>query len=141
MAIYWGRDRPSCQRRERDDKGDVVVILLEKNGHYEKSYCLFKPRIFVFCRGFVSQVRMSPGSIIKDLYTLEQIAFGFLAGVVLCAVDQFGFQGMKEILNDSVIVAVAPAAHALDHLRLLQKWNEFITGILHTLIRMEYQPR
>ena len=52
-------------------------------------------------------------------------------------VDQLRFYDAKERLGDSVVPAVALAAHTLDEPMLVQQLSEIVAGILDPAIRMK----
>ena len=54
---------------------------------------------------------MASFSIVEHLYVFEQIGFGFLSCPVANPVYAFSLENTKEAFHNSVVIAVAGAAH------------------------------
>ena len=57
-------------------------------------------------------MRMTPDSIVKHLDIIKHIAAGFVSCRVNPALDPLPFEPLEEALGDSIVVAIAPPAHA-----------------------------
>lgn len=79
---------------------------------------------------------MTPDWVVKPLDIIKHIAAGFVSCRVNPALDPLPFEQLKEALGDSVVVTVAPSAHAATQVVGLQKVLPFTAGKLATLIRV-----
>src|SRR5512134_946262 len=71
----------------------------------------------------------------------KDVGLGFLAGLVILEMDMLAFEGAKETLHRSIVIAVASAAHADLDLLVDEKLLVRIAGILAATIRMMQQPK
>lgn len=94
-----------------------MVVLLQKNGHYKKSYGFPVRQVFKLNGGSITQVGMLPDQVIEPFHILEQTTLGLHPGPVTLVIDQLGFQGAEKTLGHRVVVAAPFATHALNGLK------------------------
>ena len=84
----------------------------------------------------VTKIAMAAFPIIKTFDVLKNIGASFVSISVSNAIYALSFQQTKEALNDGIVIAVAPSAHAaLDAVRL-ELVPEVIARVLNTTVRM-----
>lgn len=62
---------------------------------------------------------MAPDTIVEGFHVEEQVHLGFGSGAIEAMMHAFGFQGAEEAIDGRIVVAVAGAAHAYQHLVVL----------------------
>lgn len=77
--------------------------------------------------------------IIETHDVSKDVGLSILAGLVILEMDVFAFEGAKETLHRSIVIAVAGAAHADLHLLVNEKLFVNIACILAATVRMMQQ--
>lgn len=83
---------------------------------------------------------MMAGSIVKDLYVIEDVGPGQIPGFVDAFADPFLFQATEERLCDSVVPAIAAPAHAGLEIMGLAEATEVLAAKLTALVRVHDHP-
>ncbi|WP_223294071.1 hypothetical protein [Chlorobium limicola] len=78
--------------------------------------------------------------VVKNLDVRKQALVKLLFIRESFAVNPFDFQGFKKDLRHGIIVAIAFAAHTLDHFVTFEFFPEFLAGILYATIRRQNNP-
>ena len=71
--------------------------------------------------------------VVEQLNVLKDVSPRFLAGPVFPASDVFPLQKLKEALGDSVVMAIAPAAHGVFQIVFVQEGGPFTADELGPL--------
>ena len=79
---------------------------------------------------------MPSDRIIKPGDVIENISASLRSSFVILMMNPFAFQGAEEAFHDSIVVAVADAAHADATLQERQAVLVGHTGVLTTLVRV-----
>ena len=82
---------------------------------------------------------MIAGAIIEDLNVFKYIQSGFISGGVGLVEYQFGFEGTKEAFRQSIVIAIAFAAHTTKHFVFGQQGLIVVAGILTATVGMMEQ--
>ncbi len=72
--------------------------------------------------------------VVEQLDVFKDISSGFLARPVFPASDLLPLEELKEALGDSVVMAIAPAAHGVFQIVFAEEGSPFTAGELGPLI-------
>ncbi len=81
-----------------------------------------------------------PDPVVPMHQIMTDVSVCFLSRHVANGRYPFGFQASKDTLHRRVVIAVAPATHALAHAVQPESLVKLAAAILRNLIRMEQQP-
>src|SRR5210317_878779 len=89
---------------------------------------------------FITQCRMFPFSVIKNLDVLEYCLQGVLRAVETLVVNQFRFDNPEKRFGHGIIPTVTFTTHALDETMLFEQLSKIFACVLNAAIRMDDQP-
>ena len=96
-----------------------------------------KPRFLKFFWAEITQIGMTPISIVKHFYVINDVSPGFLSGFITCKKDPFGLQtAEKNSLLQHYPKNFLPA-HAADYPMGLQHVLEIVAAILVSPVRVK----
>ena len=75
-------------------------------------------------------------AIIINLYVPKDIPTGFLTGFVIIVIEHFAFDCAERGFRTGIIITVALAAYAANHLVFFEKFLVVFTAILNATVRM-----
>ena len=77
---------------------------------------------------------MTALAVIEHFDIFKDTGFGLLSGLIVFEIGQFGFQGVEKGFSDSVVVAVAFAAHTGLDTSALEQLSQLAAGVLPALV-------
>jgi len=72
------------------------------------------------CWGHPANPRVRSEGVVKALNVSENSVSGLISSTEVGEMHQLTFQATKKVLSDSIVIWIAPAAHALGNVKILE---------------------